>query len=290
MTTQNIDYTDITYEQLGRVARISLNRPRYRNALSRPMQEELDAAFARAVADDSVATILLAAHGPHFCSGHDLGTPEMRADLAARPLAEPKIRGEFQFATDNVLDAALRWRELPKPTIAQVHGLCIYGGWKLASAMDIVVAAEDARFLAGPPQWLTLPYDIGSRRAKAVLLDEHVIDAAEARELGIVYKVFGRDELAERALELATRIASRPPVVLQLAKAAVNQAEEAQGLRASARAAIAYRALYLASGELVDSADGAPRTISTVAAAMAANEVDTTGTRSTPTPGDGGAP
>jgi enoyl-CoA hydratase/carnithine racemase len=90
---------------------------------------------------------------------------------------------------------SLRWKDLPRPTIAQVHGLCIFGGWKIASAMDIIVASEDARFLPGPPQWMSLPWDIGPRRAKALLLDDQPLSAQEACELGIVYKVFAREDL-----------------------------------------------------------------------------------------------
>jgi enoyl-CoA hydratase len=266
-----VEYKDIIYEQLGRVARVTLNRPRYRNALSRPLQEELDHAFQFASADDSVGVIVLAANGPAFSAGHDLGTPEQQQDLLDRPLLEPAVRGEFQFAYDTVLGMSLRWRDLPRPTIAQVHGLCIFGGWKIASAMDIIVASEDARFLPGPPQWMSLPWDIGPRRAKALLLDDQPLSAQEACELGIVYKVFAREDLESETLALAARIAERPPFLLQMTKLAVNQAQEAQGFRAGALASLAYRGLHFASGEQKELAEGECRQIASVTRALQAD-------------------
>lgn len=266
-----MEYKNIIYEQLGRVARVTLNRPRYRNALSRPLQEELDHAFQFAAGDDSVGVIVLAANGPAFSAGHDLGTPEQQQDLTERPLLEPEVRGEFQFAYDTVLAMPLRWRDLPKPTIAQVHGLCIFGGWKVASAMDIIVASDDAKFLPGPPQWMSLPWDIGPRRAKALLLDDQPLSAAEAHDLGIVYKVFTREELAEQTLALAARIAERPPFLLQMTKLAVNQAQEAQGYRAGALASLAYRGLHFASGEQKEIEEGERRQIASVTRALRAD-------------------
>ncbi|MPZ63455.1 MAG: hypothetical protein GEU93_19660 [Propionibacteriales bacterium] len=167
-----MDFRYLVYERIERVARVTLNRPNCRNALSRVMQEELESAFAAAVADEQVGAILVDANGPIFSAGHDLGTPDHVDDLAARPYLEPPVRGEFEYSWEMWLNMPLRWRDLPKPTIAAVHGLCIYGGWKLASAMDIVVAADDAKFVAGPPQWMSLPWDVGPRIAKAILLDD----------------------------------------------------------------------------------------------------------------------
>jgi len=78
------DYKQITYEQHDRVARIVLNRPRYRNAQSRILLEELDHAFGYAAEDDSIGAIVLAGAGDHFSAGHDLGTPEEMANAAAQ--------------------------------------------------------------------------------------------------------------------------------------------------------------------------------------------------------------
>jgi enoyl-CoA hydratase len=267
-----MDYENIIYETIGRVARITLNRPQYRNALSRPLQEELDHALHAAMEDEGIGAVILAANGKMFSAGHDLGTPQQKQDLIDRPKLEPELRGDFQFAYDTVLGMPLRWRDLPKPTIAQVHGWCIFGGWKVAAAMDIIVASDDARFIPGPPQWMSLPWDIGARRAKAILLDDQALSADQAHDLGIVYKVWPREELEEQTLALATRIAERPPFLLQMTKLSVNQAQEAMGYRAGALASIGYRALHHASGEQKKLQDGERRQISSVARIMATED------------------
>jgi enoyl-CoA hydratase len=263
------DYRYIEYERIGRVARIWLNRPQYRNALSRELQEELDDAFSVATYDEGVGAIILAGRGKMFSAGHDLGTPDQMSDLERRPKLAPELRGEYQFSFDTILNMALRWRDIPKPTIAQVHGLCIFGGWKVAAAMDIVIAGESARFLPGPPQWMSLPWDIGVRRAKAILLDDQTLTAAQAQELGFVYRVVPDDQLEAATLEVAQRIAERPPFLLQMTKAAVNQAQEAMGYRSGAQAALAYRALHHASGEQPKLKPGQKREVPSVARALA---------------------
>jgi len=94
--------------------------------------------------------IILSGAGDNFCSGHDLGTPEEKKIRSVRPF--PKgMRGEYMRSRQMFLDNTLRWRDLDKPTIAQVHGLCIFGGWMFAAAMDLVVAFDDAKFSARLP-------------------------------------------------------------------------------------------------------------------------------------------
>src|SRR6185295_18217215 len=111
------DFTQIRYEQEGRVARLVLNRPRYRNAQSRLLIEELDAAYARAAKDSSVGAIVLTGEGDHFSAGHDLGTPEELADREVRPY-QKGLRGTYERSWDLNIDTTLRWRNIPKPTIA----------------------------------------------------------------------------------------------------------------------------------------------------------------------------
>src|SRR5271163_4291068 len=102
----------VLYEKLDRIARVTLNRPRYKNAQSRRLLEEMDAAFAEANADDDVRVIVLAGAGDNFCSGHDLGTAEEKEDQARRPF--PKgVRGEYARSRQMFLDNTLRWRDVP---------------------------------------------------------------------------------------------------------------------------------------------------------------------------------
>jgi enoyl-CoA hydratase len=240
-------YQQITYEKIGRVARVTTNRPRYRNAQSRVLLEELDAAFAEAAADDEVRTIVLAGAGEHFSSGHDLGTPEEREDRERRPSPEG-LRGEHQRSWELFVASSLRWRDLPKPTIAQVQGFCIYGGFIIASAMDLIVAADDARFLPAHLQYFSSPWDLGVRKAKEILWEARFIEAEEALALGLVNHVVPRPELESATMDLAERIAKTDPLTARMIKFSVNQAQDAMGFRTSVQAAHSNYMIMQAAG------------------------------------------
>ena len=223
--------TPATYEVVNHVARITTNRPRYRNAQSRVLLEALDAAFAAATADRDVHVIALFGAGEHFSGGHDLGTPEELEDRERRPLQDG-LRGRFDHSREQFVDKCLRWRNVPKPTIAGVQGYCIYGGWMLASAMDIIYAAESAMFLAGNFQFLTVPWDIHPRQAKELMFESRFVDAEEAKALGLVNRVVPPERLEATVLEYAERIAKNDPFQLRMAKLAVNQLQDGQGFQA----------------------------------------------------------
>ena len=160
-----VTFHDIVYSASDGVGLITLNRPAFRNAQSYRMLDEIDAAFELARADEVVRVVVIRGAGGVFSTGHDLGTPEgmeYRKALGAKP----GIETFDQFKKYN-LDLLLKWRNFPKPTIAMVEGYCIYAGWMLAAAMDVVFAAEDAEFLAGFVEYMSgSPGDIGIRRAK----------------------------------------------------------------------------------------------------------------------------
>lgn len=221
----------------GRVARIILNRPQYRNAQSAGLLEAADEAFRAAAADRSVRVIVLSGAGEAFSSGHDLGTPDQAAyweSVIDDKVTEQERR--FTYSWDHFVDLSLRWRDLPKPTIAMVHGWCIFGGWLVASSMDLIVAADTARFMTAMLQYGPLPFDVGPRKAKQLLFDAHEISAAEAHELGFVNEVVPEDRLEAETLALAERIARNSPFYLRMAKLAVNNAQDAQGFRAAIQA------------------------------------------------------
>lgn len=222
------DYTQIRYEQQGRVARLILDRPKYRNAQSRVLIEELDDAFGRAAGDDGVGVIVLLGAGDHFSAGHDLGTAEEMADRQARPYAEG-LRGRYRRSWDLNIDTTLRWRNIPKPTVAAVQGYCIFAGWIIASACDVVFAADDAMFLPTNFQYFSVPWDLHPRKAKAILFESRFIDAQEAEALGFVDRVVARGRLDEEAMAYAARVAENDPFQLRMIKLAVNQALDAQG-------------------------------------------------------------
>lgn len=225
----HLEYTQITYEVVGRVARISLNRPEYRNPIGRICIEELDHAFADAVDDDQVGAILLRAEGENFSGGHDLGTPAKLGDDEARPYP-PGARGRFVRSWELYIDRGFRWRNLQKPTVVAVKGYCIWGGWMVATAMDVVFASDDAKFLGGKGQYFAIPWDLGIRKSKEILFENRFITAHEAQQLGFVGRVFqSHDELDDEALAYAQRVAENDPFQLRLLKLAINQAQDEQG-------------------------------------------------------------
>ena len=241
-------YETVLYEKTERIARLTANRPRYRNAQSRQLLEELDAAFSEAAKDPHVRVIILAGAGEHFSAGHDIGTAEELKDREQRPY--PKgMKGELQRSWDLYVEMSLRWRDLPKPTIAQVQGLCIYGGFIIASAMDLIVASDDARFLPAHLQYFSAPWDLGTRKAKEILWQAEFIEANDAKELGLVSQVVPRADLERTTTELAERIAKTDPLTARMIKVSVNQAQDAMGFRSSVQAAHSnYMLLQTAGG------------------------------------------
>ena len=241
------EYSQILYERIGRVGRVTLNRPQVYNAQSRLMREEMDDAFQRAANDEEVRVIILAGAGDHFSSGHDLGTPEELADQERRPWPEG-VPGRFLRAWELNVANSLRWRELPKPTIAQVQGYCIFGGWIIASAMDLIIAAEDAKFLPGHFQYFSVPWDLGIRKTKEILFQNRFLSAVEAHELGFVNQVVPRDELEAYTQSLAERIAETDPFLTRMIKFSANQAQDAMGFRTAVQGALSTYMVIQQSG------------------------------------------
>jgi enoyl-CoA hydratase len=226
----NADTGNIRTERHGHVEMVTLARPEYRNAQSRRLLEELDAVLVAAVDDPDVRVILLEGEGEHFSSGHDLGTREELADRQARPYPGG-VLGEQRRSWALNVELTLRWRDLSKPTIAAVQGYCIYGGWMIASAMDLVVAADDAMFLPAHFRYFSVPWDLGVRRTKELLWLAEFVSGAQAVEFGLANHVVPRAELHEFALDLATRIARQDPFVAAMTKRSVNEMQDLQGFR-----------------------------------------------------------
>lgn len=224
------EYKNIRYEIDGKVAVISLARPQARNAQSRVLIEELDDAFQRAARDVNAHVIVLRGDGDHFSAGHDLGSPEELADKKARPEQEG-LRGKYNRSWNLYVDATLRWRNLPKPTIAAVQGYCIFGGWMFASACDVIIAADDALFLPTNFQYFAVPWDLHPRKAKAILFESRLVDAHEAEELNFVSWVVPRDRLDAEVLEYAHRVAENDPFQMRMIKLAINQVQDTQGFQ-----------------------------------------------------------
>jgi enoyl-CoA hydratase len=250
------DSPEVLYEVRQTTALVTLNRPRYRNAQSWALLDGLDQALDRAVADDGVRVIVVRGAGDQFSSGHDLGTPEQRADKQARGIPDDGLRYYDNFRKYN-LDLTVKWRNLQKPTIAMVHGWCIYGGWMIAAAMDVIFASPDARFLAGLVEYFSIPWDIPPRKAKELCFESRFIDAAEAKDLGFVNRIYPAADLERETLAYAARVAEQTPAALRLSKLAINKAQDLQGLAAGVEGAFAdYLVLMQTRGVERVGADG----------------------------------
>jgi enoyl-CoA hydratase len=233
-----MELQDVRYETRGGVALVTLARPRYRNAQSWRLLDELDLALERAQEDRAIRVVVVCGEGDHFSAGHDLGTPEQREDVAARGTPNVGIEEYEAFRKYN-LDLTLKWRNLPKPTIAMVRGYCIYGGWMIAAAMDLVFASPDARFLAGQVEYLSVPFDVGFRKAKELLFESRFLEAEEARQLGFVNRVYPAEALERETLAFAGRVAEQGYGTLRMAKLAVNKMQDQVGFSAAMEAAFA---------------------------------------------------
>ncbi len=236
----------IEYEVERAVAIVTMNRPQYRNAQNAKLTYALDDAFQRAVDDDEVRVIVLAGAGPHFSAGHDIGTPERDIDQPFERRAttwyehadKPTIENTFVREQELYLGMCRRWRALPKPTIASVHGACVAGGLTLAWTCDLIVASDDA-FFADPVlkmgipgvEYFAHPFVMAPRLAREFLFTGDRMSAARAFEIGMINRVVSRAELRAETMALALRIAEKPRFGLALAKRAINQAEDRMGLR-----------------------------------------------------------
>ena len=236
----------VLYEVRGTTAIVTMNRPEYRNAQNSAMTYALDRAFQRAVDDDDVQVIVLAGAGKHFSAGHDIGTPGRDVDAHFDNTAVlwwdhvGRSGGDLRYAREMevYLGMCRRWREIPKPLIGSIQGACIAGGLMLCFVCDLVVAADDA-FFADPVvrmgipgvEYFAHPWVLGSRAAKEILFTGDRFTAQRAYEWGLVNRVVARAELEAETLTLAERVAGMPQFGLALTKRAVNQCEDAMGMR-----------------------------------------------------------
>lgn len=227
---------EVLYSVENHIARIVVNRPQNLNAQSRKLLERLDEVFADAANDPQVRVIVLFGEGDHFSAGHDLGSKQEIKDRESRPI-EPGLRGRYAHSREQYVEKSMRWRNVPKPTIAGIQGFCIYGGWILASSMDVIFAEENAMFLASNFQFFSVPWDLHPRKAKELLYESRFIDAKEACDLGLVNRVVADGTVREEVLAYAERIAQNDPFQLRMMKMAVNQAQDSQGFQAHINAA-----------------------------------------------------
>lgn len=206
----------------GRVAVVTLNRPQAMNALSGAFADELADVLSGLADDGDVWVVVLAAAGDKaFCVGADL---KERANFTLDDFHRNRLQVRRVFAA---------LRNLPQPTIASVFGFALGGGFELALSCDLIVAADDAVFglpetrvglipAGGGTQLLTRR--LGVARAKDMIFRGRRIDAAEARDLGLVVEVTSRAQLSEATMAVALDVCRSSPVAVRSAKAAIDAA------------------------------------------------------------------
>src|SRR5580658_9824178 len=206
MERVGMSYKTILVVDEDGVRRITLNRPERRNAMTPEMQVELIAAMEEAAAGDC-RVVVFAGAGEGFCAGLDLSALQGMNDKSAAEHTADAERVARLFRT---------LYELPKPTIAAVHGAAIAGGTGLATICDFTLAVPAAKFgftevrIGFVPALVSafLALQIGDKRSRDLLLTGRLFDAAEAYRLGLVNEVVAPEDLAARVQALATLLAA----------------------------------------------------------------------------------
>lgn len=227
-------YEHILYEVDRGRARITLNRPERRNALSAPLLDELVDALWEADDDRAVHCVILRANGPAFCAGYDLAPARRERDDEINRRTGRGI-DEDVWNLERIQRQMRTLWEMHKPTIAQISGHCLAGGTDLALYCDILIAADDAnigfpplRNMGSPPNHLWL-YNCGPQWTKRLLLTGDTISGKDAEKIGFVMKSVPPELLEAEVEGLADRLAHVDTALLAANKRIVNLGLELMG-------------------------------------------------------------
>ncbi|MFN3934323.1 enoyl-CoA hydratase [Parvibaculum sp.] len=209
-------------EDKGGVARLTMNRPKQRNALSEELMRALTAEIGAIAADPSIRVVVLGGAGPAFCAGHDL-----KELTAARSGAD---RGRAFFARTMQLCSTLMQTivNCPKPVIARVHGIATAAGCQLVASCDLAIAVEEAKFatpgvnigLFCSTPMVALSRNVTRKHAMEMLLTGEMISATRAHEMGLVNRVVAAEALDAEVAQLADLIASKSALTVSIGKKA----------------------------------------------------------------------
>ncbi|XP_028174303.1 probable enoyl-CoA hydratase, mitochondrial [Ostrinia furnacalis] len=217
-------YENIKTEVVGakkNVGIVQLYRPKALNALCKPLFQELGQAVKAFDADDSISAIIITGNEKAFAAGADI--KEMQNNT---------------YSSNQKAGFLQEWEDISncgKPIIAAVNGFALGGGCELAMLCDIIYAGEKAKFgqpeinigtIPGAGGTQRLPRYVGKSKAMEIVLTGNFIDAHEAEKMGLVSRVFPVDKLLEETIKLAERIGTHSPLIVKMAKQAVNQAYE----------------------------------------------------------------
>ncbi len=217
MTAESLVLT----ETRGRVGLVKLNRPEAKNALNSALLAALMDALAEFDRSDEIGAVVITGNEQAFAAGFDI-----------KEIADASTIGLLKYDPIALFD---RIRSIHKPVIAAVSGWCLGGGCELSLSCDMIVASETARFgqpeinlgvIPGAGGTQRLARAVGKAIAMEMILNNRVLNAQEALQLGLVNRVVPVERCLEEALGLAAEIAARAPLALRMAKAAVNNAFE----------------------------------------------------------------
>jgi enoyl-CoA hydratase len=252
------------------VCRVIMNRPERGNAQNNALLYSLDAALTELSRDAGTKVIILAGEGKHFSSGHDFCDVDAQLGGIERVgvwggFEMPAMEGYMAFEEEAYFGLCWRWRNIPKPLIAEVQGRVIAAGLMLAWVCDLIVASDDATFTdpvvaagSNGVEYFAHPWEVGVRKAKEMLFTGQGLTAQAAQQLGMVNRVVPPEKLAASTLELAAVIARQPSMGLRLAKMSVNQTQDEQGFYNALRAAMGLQHLSHAQAWAIHGASADP--------------------------------
>jgi methylglutaconyl-CoA hydratase len=211
------NFDNILFEPGSAVARITLNRPAKRNAMSAAMIHEIIESLAQCAQDEKVRVVVLGGAGTDFCSGADLQALESNREATVLQMMEE---------AGSTAELFLRMRQHPKPIIAAVQGRALAGGCGLAMAADLVLAAQSAQFgypeinVGFIPAMVTalLRRAVSEKNAFELITTGAIISATTARELGLINRVFADHDFQREVDTYATALSAKPATTLTLAK------------------------------------------------------------------------
>jgi enoyl-CoA hydratase/carnithine racemase len=217
-----VGFDHLELETGAAIARLTLDRPERRNALSLALMREMLAAIDQVAADPSARVLVIEGRGPAFSAGHDLGEVVANRDAAA-----------YRELFETCVALMSRLHSIPQAVIAKVHGVATAAGCQLVAACDLAIASDDARFatpgvnigLFCSTPMVPISRTIGRKHMLEMLFTGEMIDAPTAAAWGLVNRVVAAAELEAAVVELAERIAQSSPAVLALGKRAFYEQE-----------------------------------------------------------------
>lgn len=231
-----MEFTTIKYSVDDRIATITLNRPKFLNAILTPMPAEIRKAVELAEQDYDVHVIVIEGAGKGFCGGYDLKHyAERKGDVTGSQEMPWDPTLDFQMMWRNTKDFMSLWRST-KPTIAKVHGAAVAGGSDIALCCDFLIMAEDAQIGYPPSRVWGVPtpsmwvYRLGLQMAKYMMMTGTLVDGVKAVDMGLAFSAVPSERLADEVSEFAGRLTGVPCNQLMMTKTVVNQAYENMGL------------------------------------------------------------